>query len=408
MSLPQQMQCHRDHDALIPKPRGNLPKVCAAVLSAITVGCIMFLSPERLFGWIAMVILNLTLGPLLHGLFLLAEEMLYHSNTRYRGRGLLKHVLPACGLEVKTVLTAGLAGLVLHLAGHPLPHQGQGWEVLFLASALYPLFKSLGVLGPSEVEVSDICEGRKMNVAHGLAWSFYLGYLRLVLPRLETSIELFRSAHQFNGSSWGHGSKKLLILIPLNANISHKLEDEDNCITFYDNLPNNEIDRAGVRGRVYKHSVYRVAGEDGKDRECVVEYATPLLTLYNMSQESSAGFGEPERRHQVLIFFRTLQNILEQSLECRNRYTLILINDVPKDDPHFLSKTILTHLQQQEKEEFCLTPSPKQEMMNPFANTSGVQPSELHPEPMSGEPTIMISLNDKPQPLREPIENSDY
>ncbi|XP_069387275.1 stimulator of interferon genes protein isoform X3 [Paralichthys olivaceus] len=320
------MQCHRDHDALIPKPRGNLPKVCAAVLSAITVGCIVFLSPERLFGWIAMVILNLTLGPLLHGLFLLAEEMLYHSNTRYRGRGLLKHVLPACGLEVKTVLTAGLAGLVLHLAGHPLPHQGQGWEVLFLASALYPLFKSLGVLGPSEVEVSDICEGRKMNVAHGLAWSFYLGYLRLVLPRLETSIELFRSAHQFNGSSWGHGSKKLLILIPLNANISHKLEDEDNCITFYDNLPNNEIDRAGVRGRVYKHSVYRVAGEDGKDRECVVEYATPLLTLYNMSQESSAGFGEPERRHQVLIFFRTLQNILEQSLECRNRYTLILIN----------------------------------------------------------------------------------
>lgn len=41
----------------------------------------------------------------------------------------------------------------------------------------------VGVQGPSEVEVSDICEGRKMNVAHGLAWSFYLGYLRLVLPR---------------------------------------------------------------------------------------------------------------------------------------------------------------------------------------------------------------------------------
>lgn len=36
--------------------------------------------------------------------------------------------------------------------------------------------------GPSEVEVSDLCEGRKMNVAHGLAWSFYLGYLKLVLP----------------------------------------------------------------------------------------------------------------------------------------------------------------------------------------------------------------------------------
>lgn len=38
------------------------------------------------------------------------------------------------------------------------------------------------VKGPSEVEVSDICERRKMNVAHGLAWSFYVGYLQLVLP----------------------------------------------------------------------------------------------------------------------------------------------------------------------------------------------------------------------------------
>ena len=58
----------------------------------------------------------------------------------------------------------------------------------------------------------------------------------------------------------------------------------------------------------------------------MVEYATPLLTLYSMSQESSAGFGEPERRQQVLLFFRTLQDILEHSLECRNRYTLILLN----------------------------------------------------------------------------------
>ncbi|XP_062250164.1 stimulator of interferon genes protein isoform X2 [Platichthys flesus] len=408
------MQCHRDQDALIPKPRGTLPKKCAAVLVAITVVCIMFLSPEWSFERVAMVILSLTLGPLLHGLCLLAEEMLYHSNTRYQGRGLLSHVVPACGLEIKTLLTAGMAGLLLYLDEQPLNNQGEGWKDLILASALHALFKSLGFLGPSEVEVSDICEGRKMNVAHGLAWSFYLGYLQLVLPRLENSIASFQSSHQLNGSSWGRGSKKLLILIPLNANISHKLEDEDNNIHFYDNLPNSEIDRAGVRGRVYKHSVYRVVGEDGKARECVVEYATPLLTLYKMSQESSAGFGEPERRQQVLIFFRTLQNILEQSLECRNRYTLILLNDERQDDPHFLSKAILTHLQQQEKEEFCVTPPPKPDMVNPLANTSSVQPSVFRvngrwqqPEPLSREPTIMISL-EKPLPLKEPVENSEH
>ncbi|XP_022607651.1 stimulator of interferon genes protein isoform X1 [Seriola dumerili] len=413
------MQCHRDQDALIPRPRGNLPKVCAATLAAITIAGIVFLSPERLFGWVAMVILIVTLGPLLHGLCLLAEEMLYHSNTRYRGQRLLSHVLPVCGLGGKTLLAAGLAGLLLYLAGHPLPHEGQCWKLLFLASVLYTFFKSLGVLlfsvvdvqGPSEVEVSDICEGRKMNVAHGLAWSFYLGYLQLVLPCLEDSIASFRATHQASSPFWGRGSRKLLILIPLNSNISHKLEDEDDNIRFYDNLPNNNIDRAGVRGRVYKHSVYRIQDEHGKAHECVVEYATPLLTLYKMSQQSSAGFGEPERRQQVLLFYRTLQDILEHSLECRNHYKLILLNDEHEDDPHFLSKAILRHLQQQEKEEFYLTPPPQQEMVHPLANISSAPPlmngEWHHPEPMSREPTLMYSL-EEPLPLKEPVEDTDY
>lgn len=81
---------------------------------------------------------------------------------------------------------------------------------------------------------------------------------------LEDSIAAFRATHQLNNTLWGRGSRKLLILVPLDANISHKLEDEDDNIRFYDNLPNNEIDRAGVRGRVYKHSVYRVMNENGK------------------------------------------------------------------------------------------------------------------------------------------------
>lgn len=81
---------------------------------------------------------------------------------------------------------------------------------------------------------------------------------------LEGSIGVFRSTHQASSPFWGHGSRKLLILVPLNANISHKLEDEDDNIHFYDNLPNNEIDRAGVRGWVYKHSIYRVQDENGK------------------------------------------------------------------------------------------------------------------------------------------------
>ncbi|XP_029021684.1 stimulator of interferon genes protein isoform X2 [Betta splendens] len=398
------MQTFRHKESLIPRPRGTLPLVCAGLSAAVATGGIVLLSPQRFFGWVAMVMLILTLGPLLHGVCLLAEEVLHHSNTRYRGRRLLSHVPPACGLWGKTLLAAGLASLLLYLVGNPLPERGQCAKLLFMSSVLYALLKSLGVLAPSGVEVSDICEGRKMNVAHGLAWSFYLGYLRLVLPHLEASIAKFRATHRGEGHTWTCGSKKLLILIPLNANISDKLEQQDDSIRFYDNLPNTELNRAGVRGRVYKHSVYTALDEHGTSHVFVGEYATPLLTLYSMSQESSAGFGESERKQQVLLFYRTLQDILDQSLECQNRYRLLLLDDEEEQDAHALSKAVLRHLEQQEREEVCVTPPPLQDTAHPLGAPASSQ--WQCPDLMSREPTIMVSL-EAPRTLKEPVEDAE-
>lgn len=81
------------------------------------------------------------------------------------------------------------------------------------------------------------------------------------LVGLEGSITAFRASHNA-GPFETRGSRKLLILLPLNANITHTLEDEDTNIHFHDNLPDTEIDRAGVRGRVYKHSVYSLLDEN--------------------------------------------------------------------------------------------------------------------------------------------------
>uniref|UniRef100_A0A8C6K883 STING ligand-binding domain-containing protein n=1 Tax=Nothobranchius furzeri TaxID=105023 RepID=A0A8C6K883_NOTFU len=274
------MQMLRDQDALIPRPRGELPKLCAAGLVALATMGVVVSSPDSFLGMVALAALMVTLGPLLHGLCLLAEEL------------------------------------------------------------------------------------RKMNVAHGLAWSFYLGYLQLVLPRLENSIAAFCAAHHRSTPLWSRGSRKLLILVPLSANISHKLEDEDDNISFLENLPNNEIDRAGVRGRVYKHSVYRVKDGQGAGFCCVVELIMLTLSFYYLRRDIlSPG---------LCLFFH--------------------LPDEHEDDPHFLSKAILRHLDQQEREEFWLAPS-----------AGGYQP---RPEPMSREPTLMISL-EKPQSLQVPVENTD-
>ncbi|XP_021415347.2 stimulator of interferon genes protein-like [Oncorhynchus mykiss] len=398
------MQQLGGEESLVPQPRGSLPKAGAIGLAIMVMTAILVLEPESFFRHVAAAILILTVGPSLHGVFLLIEECLHHATTRYRG-GRLGQMVTAC-VGVYTLLGVGLAALLFGLT-EPQPWRDQ-WSMVVLACGLYPLLRTLGVLGPSEVEVSEICEERKMNVAHGLAWSFHLGYLNLVLPRLEGSIAEFRASHTA-GPFETRGSRKLLILLPLNANIAQKLEDEDTNIRFYDNLPNTEINRAGVRGRVYKHSVYSLLDENRQAHHCVVEYATPLLTLYKMSQESSAGFGERDRREQVLLFYRTLQDILDRSLECRNRYRLILLNDEHEDDPHFLSKAILKNLDQQEKEEFYVLPvNPQPEVDHPLIPPATIRIDDMHQiEPMSSVPSLMIS-HDMPHTLREPDILSQY
>lgn len=45
--------------------------------------------------------------------------------------------------------------------------------------------------GLAPAEVSAVCEKRNFNVAHGLAWSYYIGYLRLILPGEPFSTLLF-------------------------------------------------------------------------------------------------------------------------------------------------------------------------------------------------------------------------
>ncbi|KAK1138233.1 stimulator of interferon genes protein isoform X1, partial [Acipenser oxyrinchus oxyrinchus] len=222
-------------------------------------------------------------------------------------------------------------------------------------------------------EISAICENRKMNVAHGLAWSFYIGYLKLVLP---SKCVLFPSIYISLPSCLISDTWKLHILMPLSCTIPDKLEDEDSNIEFLDNLPDIVIDRAGVRRRVYKHSLYA-------PHHCVLECATPLLSLYEMSKESSAEFSTEDRLEQAKLFYRTLKDILDNSRDCRNSYRFIMYDEAA-EDPHFLSKVILKHLQQQEKEEYSLSEG------------SEVQ-TDQH-KAMSRDPTLMIS-NDAPASL---------
>ena len=163
----------------------------------------------------------------------------------------------------------------------------------FLAPQLLFL---VGLRELSSVEVSEINERENKNVADGLAWSYYFGYLKLVLPHLEGQIG--KSDYKYKITK-----KKLFILLPKNCYTYATIEEADPRITVAENLDSYDINRGGILKRSYKHTVHKIdmLRLDGEVDEyhVVLEYATPLMSLYDMSQHPEGGLSRQERDEQV-------------------------------------------------------------------------------------------------------------
>ncbi|XP_053319611.1 stimulator of interferon genes protein [Spea bombifrons] len=222
--------------------------------------------------------------------------------------------------------------------------------LLFLLSNI--LAWLLGIQDPTSAVISEITENKQLNVAHGLAWSYYIGYLKFVLPALKDSIQKFNNDN--NNLLKFPEICKLHILIPLSCKMYGDLKEADENITFFKAIPPLYKDRAGIKGRVFKNNVYRILDEDHRPYYCIVEYATPLASLHQMSDIASAAFSAEDRIQQAKLFYRTLKDILENSLECRNSFRLVIYEDDEAQEPHILSKEILKHLKQQHSEEYDL------------------------------------------------------
>ncbi|XP_054344902.1 stimulator of interferon genes protein isoform X2 [Pongo pygmaeus] len=241
----------------------------------------------------------------------------------------------------------------------------------------------LGLKGLAPAEISAVCEKGNFNVAHGLAWSYYIGYLRLILPGIQARIRTYNQ--HYNNLLWGAVSQRLYILLPLDCGVPDNLSMADPNIRFLDKLPQQTADRAGIKDRVYSNSIYELLENGQRAGTCVLEYATPLQTLFAMSQYGQAGFSREDRLEQAKLFCRTLEDILADAPECRNNCRLIAYQE-PADDSSFsLSQEVLRHLRQEEKEEVTVG----------SLKTSAVPSTSM----MSQEPELLISGMEKPLPL---------
>ncbi|XP_013368362.1 PREDICTED: stimulator of interferon genes protein isoform X3 [Chinchilla lanigera] len=206
-------------------------------------------------------------------------------------------------------------------------------------------------------------------------------------PGLQARIQAYNKLH--NNMLRGAGSQRLYILFPLDCGVPDDLSVVDPNICFLHMLPQEHADRAGIKGRVYSNSVYQLL-EDGRPvAACVLEYATPLQTLFAMSQDSRAGFSRDDRLEQAKLFCRILEDILADVPECQNKCRLIVYQEPAEGGSFLLSQEVLRHLRQEEREEVSLDSS--EALAVPDSTT------------LSQEPQLLISGTEQPLPLRTDI-----
>ena len=112
-----------------------------------------------------------------------------------------------------------------------------------------------------------------------------------------------RSDWQIRAFSLYNNKEKAFHLLPKTCFTCADIKDADPRVKWVGNLPELKISRGGIKERIYKHSVHKIEmpRPDGtvERYHFILEYATPLMSLYDMSEHADAPFNREERDHQV-------------------------------------------------------------------------------------------------------------
>ena len=291
------------------KPRGRAA-MFASMVFAVLSGAVLVLSVRKreskegihfLVFSAALLTLSAVFGELGRRMCLVIEEV-RHKETRYQGnwkRVFSSSFVFGYGRSI-LVVAVGCALFVCYaLYEHYEIFSHPDFAIMFAVNCLFvpQLVFLVGLRELSPVEISEISETENKNLADGLAWGYYFGYLKLVLPRLEEQIGKSKFRYEIT-------KKKLFILLPKTCYTYDDIEKADDRVKWAGNLPECKISRGGIKARSYKHAVQRIEmqrPDGGVDKyHFVLEYATPLMNLYDMSNHADAPLGREERDHQVM------------------------------------------------------------------------------------------------------------
>ncbi|XP_019881480.1 stimulator of interferon genes protein homolog [Aethina tumida] len=195
-----------------------------------------------------------------------------------------------------------------------------------------------------------ISNNHGIDYGAGMAYSYYYGYLNLILNKigesdlnLKDAMQIYESKEEIKFELY-----KMFILIPKSMHCLVSL-DESVDIECAKSLLEKTITRAGVRDRVYKNPVYKIKSDDGW-KYLVAEYASPLKTFKEVVEHSR------HERHSYIYrclqsdivqqFYITLNQILSDN-RASELCDLIYYEDIDMDGKTLdISKILMTRIKQ--------------------------------------------------------------
>lgn len=240
-----------------------------------------------------------------------------------------------------TIIIVGVMlfiGLTITVRGCPLNY---AWD--FGSYVCVPLiifsFCLLRTCNLAEWEMgslSDLSTMKGLDYGSGMAYSYYYGYLRLILPSTGTAskgivekIENFEDNHDVT-----FPVHKLFILIPSSGYIPPDLKEASyQWMESANELEEEKRNRAGNIGRTYRNNAYKIH-PDGRNASrdpvyVVVEGATPLLTFHEVQQHTHLETAVYKRYNHKIIekFYTKLKEILQSTPDTRDLCELIYYSD---------------------------------------------------------------------------------
>ncbi|CAH1788704.1 unnamed protein product [Owenia fusiformis] len=192
------------------------------------------------------------------------------------------------------------------------------------------------------------------DVGFGMAWGYFYSYLNVIVPpqgpdQLDLKGRIEKHLATRDNQDITYMPRKMYILVPESGILPSNIANVDNRITTRDPA-NDKMKTVVIRGgseRPYWNTIRTI--DDGAQKfQFLVEYATVIQPLKEMEDNPKlVSFTADDRFDQVKSFYKTLENIIQESFtpEQQRMVELIQVRD-QDENPLPLADILLQRIKQ--------------------------------------------------------------